>query len=52
MSTYLETREKLYLLTEDQWKAVYAMEQILANGQTDVNEVGKAITYLRAFVTG
>ncbi|KYC37373.1 hypothetical protein WA1_48090 [Scytonema hofmannii PCC 7110] len=36
-------------LTEDQWKTVYAMAQMLSNEQTDVNEVGKIIAYLRAY---
>ncbi|MEC4818780.1 MAG: hypothetical protein SAK29_36730 [Scytonema sp. PMC 1069.18] len=36
-------------LAEDQWKTVYAMAQMLANEQTDVNEVGKIIAYLRAY---
>ncbi|GAB1543764.1 hypothetical protein NUACC21_64400 [Scytonema sp. NUACC21] len=36
-------------LTEDQWKTVYAIAQMLSNEQTDVNEVGKIIAYLRAY---
>ncbi|WP_166482456.1 hypothetical protein [Scytonema sp. UIC 10036] len=36
-------------ITEDQWNTVYAMAQMLSNEQTDVNEVGKIIAYLRAY---
>ncbi len=36
-------------ITEEQWKTVYAMAQMLSNEQTDVNEVGKIIAYLRAY---
>jgi hypothetical protein len=36
-------------LTEEQWKTVYAIAQMLSNEQTDVNEVGKIIAYLRAY---
>lgn len=36
-------------LTEEQWKTVYDMARILANEQTDINELGKIIAYLRAY---
>ncbi|MBE9188374.1 hypothetical protein IQ270_28010 [Microcoleus sp. LEGE 07076] len=34
-------------LTEDQWKIAHAIAQNLVKEQTDVNEFGKAIAYLR-----
>lgn len=36
-------------LTEIQWKMADAIAQTLVKEQTDVNEVGKAIAYLRAY---
>jgi len=34
-------------LTENQWKIAHAIAQTLVKEQTDVNELGKAIAYLR-----
>lgn len=42
----METTETL---TEQQWKTVYALAEMLANDQTDINELGKIIAYLRAY---
>ncbi|MEG4998165.1 hypothetical protein [Microcoleus sp. B4-D4] len=37
-------------LTENQWEIAHAIAQTLVKEQTDVNELGKAIGYLRASV--
>jgi hypothetical protein len=37
-------------LTEAQWDIAHAIAQTLVKENTDVNELGKAIAYLRAFV--
>lgn len=42
----METTETI---TEKQWQTIYALAQMLANEETDVNEVGKIIAYLRAY---
>jgi len=36
-------------LTEKQWSTVYAMAEMLVNEETDVNELSKAIAYLRSY---
>lgn len=37
-------------LTESQWQTAHAIAQTLVKDETDVNELGKAIAYLRAYV--
>ncbi len=36
-------------LTEIQWQIAHAIAQTLVKENTDVNELGKAIAYLRAY---
>lgn len=42
----METTESL---TEQKWETVYALAKMLANEETDINELGKIIAYLRAY---
>lgn len=46
--TTLTTRERS--LTDAEWEIVQAIAQTLVQKETDVNEVGKAIAYLRTIV--
>jgi hypothetical protein len=44
------TEMPLDVLTEEQWQIAHAIAQTLVKQETDVNELGKAIAYLRSAV--